>query len=283
MLNLIQNYQFFQNAIIASFLASIVCGIIGVIVVEKKLILMSGGIAHTAYGGVGLGYMLSINPMLGALGFSIISSFFIGFANHKAKVNKDIIIALFWSLGMALGILFISLTPGYPPDMNSYLFGNILSVTTFDLQLVLILTIIILVIFFVFYNDWKSYLFDDTWAKVIGMKTNLIDYILLILIALTVVILLRIAGIILTIALLTAPAALSKLFTNKFKMRMILSSIISFIFCIGGLYLSYLLNIPSGACIIILAVSFYFISLLIKSLLISKDLKSKEKKQIQDN
>jgi len=263
MLNLILNYQFIQNAILASLLASIVCGIIGVIVIEKKLILMSGGIAHTAFGGVGLGYLIGINPMLGALAFSISSSYFITLTNHKAKVNKDVIIALFWSFGMALGILFIALAPGYPPDMTSYLFGNILSVTSFDLKLAFWLTIIILTVFFVFYNDWKSFLFDETWAKVMGMKTDLMDYILLGLIALTVVVLLRIAGIILTIALLTAPAALVSLFSDKLNIRMITASIVSFIFCVGGLYLSYLLNIPSGACIIILAVLLYFISLVI--------------------
>ena len=118
-------YQFLQNALFASVFASIVCGIIGVIIVEKKLVMMSGGIAHTSYGGVGLGYLMGFEPIIGAFLFSICAALGIGFIKRKGGARSDVVIGLFWSLGMALGILFIALMPGYPPDLSSYLFGNI--------------------------------------------------------------------------------------------------------------------------------------------------------------
>ena len=146
MIHALLEYQFMQNAFIASLLASIVCGMIGVIVVEKKLVMMSGGIAHTAYGGVGLGYLLGFEPIIGAFLFSVAAALGIGAIKRKGGVQADIIIGLFWSLGMALGIVFIALMPGYPPDLNSYLFGNILSVTKADLYLMVLLTLPVLFI-----------------------------------------------------------------------------------------------------------------------------------------
>ena len=130
MIDAILKYTFLQHAIIGAILASIICGIIGTIIVEKKLVMMSGGIAHTAFGGVGMGYFLKIEPIIGALIFAIISSFGIVGIKRKSRVNTDTIIGMFWSLGMALGIIFISLTPGYPPDISSYLFGPRFYVST---------------------------------------------------------------------------------------------------------------------------------------------------------
>ncbi|MEG1027942.1 MAG: metal ABC transporter permease, partial [Oscillospiraceae bacterium] len=191
MLEAISKYQFLQNAIIAGILASIVCGIIGVIIVEKRLIMMSGGIAHTAYGGVGLGYLCGFTPIIGAMIFSVLAALGIGYVKKKNKSNSDIVIALFWSLGMALGVAFIGFMPGYPPDMNSYLFGNILSVTKADINAMLIMASVVILAILVFYNDWKAYLFDEEFSEIIGMKTNIMQYALLILIALTVVTLIR--------------------------------------------------------------------------------------------
>jgi zinc transport system permease protein len=260
MWNAIFTYQFLQNAILAGILASIVCGLIGVIVIEKKLVMMSGGIAHTAYGGVGFGYLCNIEPIIGAFIFSILAAFGIGAIKRKGGGNSDVIIGLFWSLGMALGIVFIALMPGYPPDMNSYLFGNILSVTRGDLKLMILLTLIVVTVIILFFHNWKVYLFDEEFAKVIGVKIRLLEYILLILIAMSVVILIRVTGIIMVIALLTAPAAIASFFTNKLKNRMILASVIGIICCLLGLAISYQLDIASGACIVILAVSVYFIT-----------------------
>lgn len=252
-------YSFMQNALAACLLASIVCALIGVIIVERKMVMLAGGIAHTAYGGVGLGYLCGFEPLLGAMGFSVLAALSIGFMKHRSKANSDILISLFWSFGMALGIIFVSLMPGYPPDMTSYLFGNILGVTRSDVLMMAILTAVVTLSIVVFFNDWKTFLFDTEFAKISGYRTGLMDYILLVLVALTAVTLIRAAGIILVIALLTAPAACAALFSHSLKGRIWLSVGFGVFFCLLGLFVSFLLNIPSGATIVIVAVLCYAI------------------------
>lgn len=260
MIDAILNYQFMQNAIIAIIFASIVCGIIGVIIVEKKMVMLSGGIAHTSYGGVGLGYLMGFEPIIGAIAFSVLSALGIGAVNKKGGKDADIIIAMFWSVGMALGIIFVGMMPSYPPDMNSYLFGNILSVTRTDLLAMAIMTGIIVLITIVLFNDWKAFLFDAEFSKLRGLKTNFLEYLLLVLIALTVVVLIRVAGIILVITLLTAPAAIARLYSDNLKRRMIISIFLGILICFVGLWISYNFNLASGATIIIFSGLVYFLA-----------------------
>ena len=259
MIAAIFEYQFLQNAILAGILASIVCGIIGVIIVEKKLVMMSGGIAHTSYGGVGLGYLMGFEPILGAFLFSVCAALGIGFIKRRGGARSDVVIGMFWSLGMALGILFISLMKGYPPDLTSYLFGNILSVTKSDLYLIFGLTVIVTFIIVALFNNWKAYLFDEEFASIIGIRTAFLEYLLLILVAMTVVALIRVVGIILVLSLLTAPAAAAENFSASLKGRMIYAIIFGTIFCLAGLWISYVTNIASGASIVILSVLCYLI------------------------
>jgi len=253
-------YQFLQNALFAGILASIVCGIIGVIVVEKKLVMMSGGIAHTSYGGIGMGYLFGFEPIIGAFMFALFASFGIGFIKRKGGTRSEILIGLFWPLGMALGILFIGLMPSYPPDLSSYLFGNILSVTKSDIYLMIGISVVVVLSILIFFNNWKAYLFDDEFASIIGIKTTFLEYFLLGLIAMTVVVLIRVVGIILVLSLLTAPAATAGLFFKSFKGRIIASMIFGMIFCTVGLWISYTINIASGASIVMLSVGSYFVS-----------------------
>jgi len=264
MLSSILSYHFIQNAIFASLLSSIVCGIIGTIIIEKKLILMGGGIAHTAYGGVGLSYLLNINPIFGALFFSIAAALGIGKVRKTNYKHSEVVIALFWSLGMALGILFISFMDGYPPDMSSYLFGNILSVSDFDIISMSILTFIILLILTIFFEDWKIYLFDEEMAKINGLNTNFLEYTLLILIAISVVILIRVSGIIMLITLLCAPSATASLISEKLNSRMLIASLIGLFNSIVGLIISYYFDIASGASIVIFSVLIYSLMYLIR-------------------
>jgi len=259
MIQAIFEYQFMQNAIIAGVLASIVCGIIGVMIVEKKLVMMSGGIAHTAYGGVGLGYLLNFPPILGAFFFAIAAAFGIGFIKRKGGTRADVIISMFWSLGMALGILFIALRPGYPPDLSSYLFGNILSVTRADLWLMLILAFLVLAVVTLLYQDWKNYLFDEEFAFVMGKPTGFMEYLLLLLVALTVVVLIRVVGIILVISLLAAPAAIAEMITRRFEQRMGYAIVFGLITTLGGLTISYYWNVASGASIVLLSAAIYLL------------------------
>jgi len=255
----ILSYQFMRSAIIACFLASIVCGLIGVIVVEKKLLMMSGGIAHTAYGGVGLGYLLGIEPMIGAVLFALGAAVGIGHIQRRGGVHTDVIIALLWSAGMALGTAFIGLMDGYPPDMSSYLFGSILTVSRSDLVMMTVLTVLVCLTVLILFNDWKAFLFDGDFSGISGMKTAFLEYLLLILIALTVVVLIRLAGIVLVIALLTAPAATAGMMTNKLSRRMGAAVVIALFDCFVGLWLSYELNIASGATIVLFSVLIYFL------------------------
>ena len=264
MINAILNYQFMQNALLTAIMASIVCGIIGTIVVEKKLVMMSGGIAHTAFGGIGLGYWLGFEPIIGALIFSAGSSLLITSIKRKTSTNTDTLIGILWSSGMALGILFIYLSPGYPPDMASYLFGDILTVTRFDLSIILTLVLFTVLVILAFFSKWMAFLFDDEFSFVIGINTVFMDYFLFLLIALSIVVLIRVVGIILVIALLTTPTAIAKLFTFNLKKLMIISSIIGMVISLTGLWLSYYLNIPSGAMIILLLTTFFFILTLFK-------------------
>lgn len=266
MIEAIFKYTFLQNALYAALLSSIVCGIIGTIIIEKKLVMMSGGIAHTSFGGIGLGYFLGIEPMIGALIFSGISSVAVATIKRRTNTNTDTFIGMLWAMGMALGIIFIALTPGYPPDMSSYLFGDILTVSRADINMMVFLVGIVTFSVVVFFNYWKSYLFDDEFAHVVGVRTVFLEYFLFLLIGLTVVVLIKVVGLILVIALLTTPPAIAKLFTYNLKNMMIASTLLGVVFCFFGLWISYEFNISSGATIILLAGLTYITAILGKSI-----------------
>jgi len=265
MINAILNYTFMQNALLGAILASILTGIIGSIIVEKKLVMLSSGIAHSSFGGIGLGYMLGFDPIYGAFMFSIFSALLIPTIDKKTNTGSDNLIAIIWSFGMALGILFISFTKGYPPDMSSYLFGNILTISTANLYIMLAVTIIVVSLFTTYYNHWKVYLFDSEFAFIIGIKTNLMDYILYVLIGISVVAMVKMVGIILIIALLSIPPSISKFYVTSFKSLILHSIFWGLFLTISGLIVSYYFNIPSGATIIILSVIIYSLSALYKN------------------
>ena len=264
MLKALFQYTFIQNAFFCSILISIVCGIVGTIIIEKKLVMLSGGIAHTSFGGIGFGYYIGIEPIIGAFIFAIAAALGIGFISKKSHQSPDVATGIFWSTGMALGILFISLTPGYPPDMTSYLFGDILTVSRIDLLLTLILDILVLFLTVSFYNYLRAYLFDEEFAEVLKLKTRIISNLLQVVIALTIVILIRAVGIILILALLTAPPAIAKLFSNDLKKIMISSAFISMVSCLVGLWISYSFHIASGASIVLFSAFLYFASYIVK-------------------
>lgn len=246
-------YEFMRNALLAILLASIACGIVGVYVVVKRIVFISGGIAHASFGGIGLGYFLGINPVWGLIPFSITSALVMGLISKRTKIPEDTAIGILWALGVSLGIIFIGLSPGYAPDLFSYLFGNILTVTSADLMVMLVLDLVIIKVVFLFYKEFLALSFDDEFATVVGIPTEKLYLLLLCLIALTVVVLMRVVGIILVIALLTIPAAISKQFTANLKKMMFISVLLSAIFGILGLALSYQFNLASGATIVLVS------------------------------
>lgn len=249
----ILQYDFMRTALLVGLLVSIACGIVGTYVVVKRIAFISGSISHTAYGGVGLGYYLGISPMLGAALFTIIAALGMGEVSQRVKQREDTIIGMMWAIGMALGVIFVKLSPGYTADLMSYLFGSILAVPLSDLFFIAILDIIIMVVVYLAHDQFTLIAFDEEYARVIGLRVRFYNQLLLILIALTVVVMIRAVGIILVIALLTIPPAAAALFTRSINSMMGLSTLLSIIFTTGGLYLSYMFDLPSGATIILLS------------------------------
>lgn len=266
-INDLWQFQFMRHALAASLLASLACGIIGSYIVVKRIVFLSGGIAHTAYGGIGLGYYLGFNPILGAIIFSLAGAFGIAWVRQKASQREDTLIGMMWAMGMAIGIFLIDKTPGYAPNLMSYLFGNILTVPGSDLLLMSILDILILTTIIALFKDFNAITFDEEYAEVSGMPVAILNIVLFCLIALTVVILIRVVGIILVIALLTIPPAISIQFSPNLKRMMVTSVILGMVFTISGLLLSGAYDVTSGATIIFVCCSAYLLSLLIKPLM----------------
>jgi zinc transport system permease protein len=246
-------HDFMRNALLAGLLAAVACGIIGTYVVAKRMVSISGGISHSAFGGIGLGYYLGINPVVGALFFTVAAALGTGLVVKRTRLPEDTAIGILWAMGMAIGILFIGLTPGYAPGLFSYLFGDILLVSPSDLILMLALDAVILAIVVAFYKEFLALSFDEEFGTVSGVPVEKLYLLLLCLIALTVVVLIRVVGIILVIALLTIPAALARQFTHDLRKIMLLAVVFGAVFTFGGLWLSYAFDVASGATIILLS------------------------------
>jgi zinc transport system permease protein len=253
-------YQFMQRALIAAVLVSIACGVVGSYVVIKRIVSLSGAISHAAFGGVGLGYFLGVNPVLAAIPFSIISAMAIGGVRQITNISEDTGIGILWSVGMAIGVIFINLTPGYAPDLFSYLFGSILTVNNTDLYIMLILDLIIITTVYLFRREFLAVSFDEEFSKVIGLHSLLIYMLLLALVALSVVVLIKVVGVILLIALFTIPAAISKQYTYNLRKLMILATVVGIILTSVGLILSYIFNLASGATIVMVLAAAFVIS-----------------------
>jgi zinc transport system permease protein len=260
-------YNFFTNAVWGSLLASILCGIIGTYIVSKKMVFVSGGLSHAAFGGIGLGYYLGFNPIFSGVAFAILAGLGIEHVSHRFKFRKDSVIAVAWSAGMAAGILLVSLKPGYSPDLMSYLLGNILTITSSELGLMLGLVVMTATFFILFYNTILMTSFDEDFARVKHIPVNLINSILIILTAATVVITIRVVGIILILALLSIPQETANLFTRNFKKIIFGSIIISIVATISGLILSYYFDLITGPVIISVLIILYILARIIKRFL----------------
>jgi zinc transport system permease protein len=254
-------FEFMRNALIAGVLVSIACGIIGTFVVVNRIVFISGGIAHTAYGGIGLGYFFKFNPVIGAIVFALIAALGMGMVQRKTSQRSDTIIGVMWALGMAVGIILVDITEGYKADLMSYLFGSILTVPRSDLMIMFAIDLIIITLVILFYKELLAISFDETFATVRNVPVDAIYMVLMCAIALTVVMMMRVVGLIMVIALLTMPAAISGEFVKDMKKMMGLASILGVIFTTTGLWLSYFFNLTSGATIILVAGVVYLLTL----------------------
>lgn len=256
MLQLFQ-YSFFQNAAWASLFAAISCGIIGTYIVSRRIVFISGGITHASFGGIGISYFFGLNPLLGAAVFALLSSLGIEYFTRSAKVREDSSIAIWWSLGMAVGILFIYLTPGYAPNLMSYLFGSILTVSHTELLLMAALSVLLIGVFTLMQRSIIYAAFNESFAKTTGLPVKSISYFMMCLIALAIVLHIRVVGIVLIMSLLSIPQATANLFTKNYQKMMWLSVLVAFVGTFGGLLLSFYADIPSGATIILVLISIF--------------------------
>ena len=260
------NYTFFQHALLGSLFASIACGIIGTYIVTRRLVFISGGITHASFGGIGIGLYMGISPLLSAAVFSVLSAFGVEWLSKQKDIREDSAIAVFWTFGMAIGIIFSFLSPGFAPDLSAYLFGNILTINTTDIGILAGLSILLTAFFACFLNPIIYIAFDREYARSQRIPVVFFEYILMMFIALTIVACLRIIGIVLVISLLTLPQMTANLFTHSFKRIIWLSIGIGYASCLGGLFLSYQMQVPSGAAIIFFSILVYALCKMGKSI-----------------
>lgn len=272
-LSAVAEHSFLQKALLAGVLAGIACGVIGPFIVARRISYIGGGIAHSVLGGMGAAYFFSnvfkwewLHPLYGAVAAALLSAIVIGLVSLKARQREDTVISAIWAIGMAVGIIFIMKTPGYNENLLSYLFGNILMVSSHDLWQIAALDLLIIAIVILFYNKFLAICFDEQFARARGINVEFYYLLLLCLTALTVVVLITVVGIVMVIALLTLPVAIASCFTRTLWQTMILSTITTIVLTLFGLAISYDLDLPSGATIILLAGFMFLLTIVGKQL-----------------
>lgn len=262
-------FEFMQNALAAGILTSLACGIIGTLIVVNRLVFLSGGIAHSAYGGIGMAFFFGWPYMVGAIGFALFSAMVMAAVSLKSKHRADTIIGVMWAMGMACGILLLDITPGYNVDLMSYLFGSILSVPQSDLITMAVIGAFVLGLIVFFFQDLLTMSYDEEFAQIRGVPVKRLYFMLIGIVAVTVVMVVQVVGLILVIALLTIPPFIAEKYTKSLVNMMIVSCFLGMFFTTGGLWLSYTFDMTSGAAIIFLAGIVFFISLGLDHLLLT--------------
>jgi len=260
------HYEFMRNALLAGVLASIACGTIGSLVVVNRLVFLSGGIAHAAYGGIGLAFFFGLSYTLGTLGFSLGIAMLMAAVTLKARHRTDTIIGVLWAFGMALGVVLLDLTPGYNVDLMSYLFGSILAVPRSDLWLMIALTAVIILTIGLLYNSFLAMSYDREFAQLRGVPVRFLHFVLLGMVALAVVMIIRVVGLILVIALLSIAPYIAEKYAGSLRSMMVIATLLNIFFTTAGLWLSYALNLTSGATIIMVGAACFFVSLVVERL-----------------
>lgn len=255
-----------RTALAAGLLTSVICGVIGTLVVVNRIVFLAGGIAHAAYGGIGIAFFFGLPYMAGTTGFSLAVAMTMAAVTVKAKHRSDTIIGVLWAVGMALGVILLDLTPGYNVDLMSYLFGSILTVPVSDLWIMLAVAMVNIGVVTYFYNDYLSMSYDEEFAQIRGVAVRRLYFLLIGLVAVSIVMIIQVVGLILVIALLTIPPFICEKYARSLTAMMVYSSALSIIFTVTGLYLAYRFNLTSGAAIILVAGAGFLISLLIERL-----------------
>ena len=259
-------FEFIRNALIAGLMASIICGIMGTLVVVNRIVFLSGGIAHAAYGGIGIAFYFGWPYLPSTIIFSLLMAMLMAGVSLKVKHRADTIIGVIWALGMALGVILMDLTPGYNVDLMSYLFGSILTVPLSDLIIMVVLSVIITLSVGYFYKDLLALSYDEEFARIRGVPVKGLYFSLIGLLAVTIVMVIQIVGLILIIALLTIPPFIIEKYAKSLLQMMVGSSLLGALFTIAGLWLSYRYNLTSGASIIMVAGIVFLILIIINQI-----------------
>ena len=260
----ILSYSFFQNALLGVLFVSIAAGIIGTYVVSRRMVFITGGITHACFGGLGLGFFLGINPIAMAAVFAIAAATGVEWMSTRQNVRQDSAIGVIWALGMALGTLFIFLSPGYVPELTSFLFGNVLTITSTDIILFAAYLVVLLAFFAVFYPQILLCAFDPDFAATRRLRVSVINLAMTIMIAICIVLTIRLIGIMLLMSLLTMPQMIAEMFTNRFHHMMIISSLVSIACSVLGIFCSYWIAVPASATIVLTLVAAYAMARIIR-------------------
>jgi zinc transport system permease protein len=253
-------YEFVIKGLLGAIFASITAGLAGTYIVSRRMVFLSGGITHASFGGIGIGYFAGINPVLGAAIFGILSALGVEYLSVRHKVREDSAIGILWAFGMAIGIIFIYLTPGYAPDLMSYLFGSILTVTYADIVALGIMSFVLIIYFSAFYRTILYISFDESFARTYSSFVDIFKYVTTALVALTIVLNIRMAGVVLVLSLLTIPPNIAMIFTKVYSRIIIWSVIAGFAGTSAGYTISYFAGIPVGATIIFTLVLIWVIA-----------------------
>ena len=244
-------YQYLANALLAAIFAGITCGIVGTYVVARRMVFLCGGITHASFGGLGIALYAGVNPIGGALIFATLSAMGIEWASDKGKIREDSAIGIIWSIGMAIGALFMSLTPGYTSgDLAGYMFGSIVTVTSQDITGLGIFTLLCVIGTILWWRPIMYLAFDRDFTASQGIASRVASYVLTVIVAITIVLAIRIMGIVLLLSLFTIPAVTANIISKSYAKITLLSAAIAVCGAVGGLVASYNWEIPPGTCII---------------------------------
>lgn len=261
------DYPFFVSAIIGVVLISISAALIGTYIITRRLVAISGGVTHACFGGLGLGYFLGLNPVAMAAVFAVGSSLGVEWASSRFRLREDSAIAVIWALGMAIGVLFVFMSPGYVPELNSFLFGNILTISRGDLWSFAIFTVLLCTFFAWKYKQIVACAFDRDFAKVIGLPTRFITYTMTVFVAVCIVLTIRLVGVMLLMSMLSLPIMTAEVFCRRYGAMMAVSVVISVVCSLAGLFIGAMADVPCSAFIVLINAAIFILAKLIATLL----------------
>lgn len=257
------HYPFIVNALLAIFLISIVSGIVGTLVVVRRMVFVTGGITHASFGGIGIAYYLGLPPVGGAMLFAVATALSVEWLGRRGRMRVDSAIAVLWSLGMSVGVLFMFITPGYTPNLLGFMFGDILTVSDLDIAMLAVVAALLLPCVIAFYRPLMYVSFDQDFARVSGWNVNLINACVSVAASIAIVMAIKVVGIILLLSLFTLPQAIAGVFCKRLSSMMTVSAVVGFAAGLGGLSAAYAFNLPTGA---VIAIGLAIIYLLVRIL-----------------